>query len=251
MLEDKSELFLQFIKNVTESGTFNKALVDKNLTIAHSLYDDGWRHSYSVVTQYYLEQVETAKLNLFLEQAVTNLSSLLAKIIDDSANIEDLETKRCRRSIEKLKDHINLEVVRLAYTGKIKEDALSTSRKALDNSLKATENIDKVNKAFQNMRKESVTVLGIFASIVVAFVGGSTLTASIFSNMHKVDTPLLCFLTVLIIGFISNLVFQLFNFLRRINDLDGPNTSLKWYNIALSVVSVACLVWQYVDSAFW
>lgn len=101
MLEDKSELFLQFIKNVTESGTFNKALVDKNLTIAHSLYDDGWRHSYSVVTQYYLEQVETAKLNLFLEQAVTNLSSLLAKIIDDSANIEDLETKRCRRSIDR------------------------------------------------------------------------------------------------------------------------------------------------------
>lgn len=29
MLEDKSELFLQFIKNVTESGTFNKGSYQK------------------------------------------------------------------------------------------------------------------------------------------------------------------------------------------------------------------------------
>ena len=253
MIKDHRIELLSFIKEVSETENFTSNKVNKNIAVVRSIYGEGWRHSYSVITQYFLECVPPEHLQDYLTQASANLSSILIKIEDNcpSEGENDPVYNRCHRNLEKLIDHISLESIRLSYTHKIKEDSLNSYIKLQNDTNKANETIKNISQKLANIRVEIVTLLGIFASIVVAYVSGSSLSASIFSNMHKVDTPLLCFLTVLIIGFISNLVFQLFNFLRRINGLDGPNTPLKWYNIVLAVVSIACLIWQYVDSACW
>lgn len=217
------------------------------------IYDCGWRHSYGTLTQYFFNNVDKDVLRDVLLLTSENILSLLHR-----NEFEDETYKRTRRSLEKLKDHLDLELIRVSFFEsqfeQLDKRASFLESKSFDIQNTAndfTAKIKQHDELLNKQKTESVTVLGIFASIVVTFVGGASLSAAIFSNMHKVDTPLLCFLTVLIIGFISNLVFQLFNFLRRINGLDGPNTPLKWYNIALSVVSISCLVWQCIDSACW
>lgn len=132
----------------------------------------------------------------------------------------------------------------MSYTHKIKEDSLNSYIKLQKDTNKANETIKNISQKLANIRVEIVTLLGIFASIVVAYVSGSSLSAAIFANMDKVDTPLLCFLTALIVIFISNLVYYLFALLRKINGFEEPKTPVWLYNLVLGCVALVCFAWH-------
>ena len=157
----------------------------------------------------------------------------------------------CRRNIEKLIDHINLEAVRIDYSEALKEESDKIARKNLDANRRISSELKdvslKLKQAEEKLKSQQthiVTMLGIFASIVVAYVSGSSLSAAIFANMDKVDTPLLCFLTALIVIFISNLVYYLFALLRKINGFEEPKTPVWLYNLVLGCVALVCFAWH-------
>lgn len=254
MIKDHRAELLSFIKEVSETENFTSNKVNKNIAVVRSIYGEGWRHSYSVITQYFLECVPPEHLQDYLTQASANLTSILIKIEDNcpSEGENDPVYNKCHRNLEKLIDHISLESIRLSYTHKIKEDSLNSyiklqrnTDKLQNDTNKANETIKNISQKLANIRVEIVTLLGIFASIVVAYVSGSSLSAAIFANMDKVDTPLLCLLTDLIIIFISNLVYRLFALLRKINGFEEPKTPVWAYNIVLGCVALSCcIVWQ-------
>lgn len=181
-----------------------------------------------------------------LTQTSANLTSILIKIEDNCPpeGENDPVYNKCHRNLEKLIDHISLESIRLSYTHKIKEDSLNSYIKLQKDTNKANETIKNISQKLANIRVEIVTLLGIFASIVVAYVSGSSLSAAIFANMDKVDTPLLCFLTALIVIFISNLVYYLFALLRKINGFEEPKTPVWLYNLVLGCVALVCFAWH-------
>lgn len=266
MIKDHRTELLSFIKEVSETENFTSDKVNKNIAVVRSIYGEGWRHSYSVITQYFLECVPPERLQDYLTQASANLTSILIKFEDDCPSEDDKDPcyNRCHRNLEKLIDHISLESIRLSYTNKIKEDSLNSyiklqkdtdklqndTKDLLEKTNKASEKIKSISYKLANIRIETVTLLGIFASIVVAYVSGSSLSAAIFANMDKVDTPLLCFLTVLIVIFISNLVYYLFALLRKINGFEEPKTPVWLYNLVLGCVALGCIVWH-CYTAFW
>lgn len=211
------------------------------------IYDCGWRHSYGPLTQYFFNNVDKDVLRDVLLLTSENILSLLHR-----KEFEDETYKRTRRSLEKLKDHLDLELIRVSFFEsqfeQLDKRASFLESKSINIQNTANESTAKFKQHDEQLKKqrtESITVLGIFASIVVTFVGAVSLSSAIFSNMDKVDTPLLCFLTILIIAFISNLTFKLFEFLRKINNIEYKQSSIIIFNIILALLSAICLYWNY------
>jgi hypothetical protein len=74
------------------------------------IYDCGWRHSYGTLTQYFFNNVDKDVLRDVLLLTSENILSLLHR-----NEFEDETYKRTRRSLEKLKDHLDLELIRVSF----------------------------------------------------------------------------------------------------------------------------------------
>lgn len=91
--------------------------------------------------------------------------------------------------------------------------------------------------------------MGIFASIVLAFVGGITFTTSVLQNIDKVSVFRLI-LTVDVIGeVLVNVIYLLISFILKINDKDieGNRKCVKNANCILIGIAVLVLLGWFLD----
>lgn len=246
-MTNKQVNFLKFIKHVSKPFSIESEFTD-SLEIVHTLYDYKWRHSYSLITKYLLSDVSKEALNEVLVQIVDNLERL-KKSVQEECNDEHTKQSNiyCRRSIEKLIDHINLEAVRLDYYHWQKEElhALINNNIKENNELnqKIKEHkllVEKLEKRFDEQQTQSITILGIFASIVLSFVCGFSLFTSVFSNMDKVSTPKLFVLTCILITAIVDLMSYLYFFLIKIKNSKAKYDWCIW--IPFNLIMLACVV---------
>ena len=78
--------------------------------------------------------------------------------------------------------------------------------------------IEEFHKEIKGIQKEYITILGIFAAIMLAFVGAFTFSTSVLNNLGKADTLELV-AVALVIGLVFVLLISiLIDFLRDIND---------------------------------
>lgn len=100
----------------------------------------------------------------------------------------------------------------------------------------------------KGIEREYITILGIFASIVLAFVGGITFTTSILQNIDKVSIYRLI-LTIDFIGVIlANVMYMLMSFIYRINNIEKYNSKshIKKVNLfGLLIVVLVVLAWLF------
>lgn len=96
--------------------------------------------------------------------------------------------------ILKLNDHVNLEVQRLRSQRKIVEDQIRTFNEvqeeliSLKKGLKQSEStLKKTKEKLKNFQIEIVTILAIFAAIVIAFSGGLTFVSNAVSGITSAD----------------------------------------------------------------
>lgn len=103
-----------------------------------------------------------------------------------------------------------------------------------------------LHKEIKGVEKEYITILGIFASVVLAFVGSFTFSTSVLNNIANVDIFELS-VVALIIGVV---LFNLIDFLKEINDkveydVKGkktPNPYRKAVNAVLIGLIIAILI---------
>ncbi|EFC31809.1 hypothetical protein C414_000470008 [Campylobacter jejuni subsp. jejuni 414] len=105
--------------------------------------------------------------------------------------------------IAKFYDHVNLECVRLQDSSE-KISHLQNTYKEL------SENLNK-------QQTQYITILGIFASIVLTFVSGLVFSNSILSNIDKASIYRLVFVMAFIALFVGNILYFLFAFLIKIS----------------------------------
>ncbi|NMA30282.1 MAG: hypothetical protein GX941_00475, partial [Candidatus Methanofastidiosa archaeon] len=115
--------------------------------------------------------------------------------------------------INKLFDHVNLDIARIQYMKKIEMQTLE-SKEELSHVLNSA---NELKQSVSSMQKEYITILGIFSSIVLAFVGGITFSSSVLENIA--NTSVYRTLTVVVfIGFVFlNMINILVQFIIRIN----------------------------------
>ena len=173
-----------------------------------------------------------------------------------SEHLDEPDLTECLR---KLYDHISLEVAKLEYNEKIFkrniEEAIfyKTEQKLSDRVDKIYKDIDKqayvLEKKLNENEKSYITILGIFASFVVTFVGGLSFFSAVLSGISQISIYRLI-IVILLLGFVlCSINFLLFWFIARIinnNDTEGLN---RIYLFAIKIIGalfvICCLMWLF------
>lgn len=136
------------------------------------------------------------------------------------------EDKHLLEKLEKLQDHINLESNRLEYY-EVKISSLQESICKEQQTLNKLKQRNKeIHKTLKNQQSQYITILGVFASIVLAFVSGLTFSTSVFTNIHHGSIYRLIFVMVFIACFITNILYCLFRFIKNLN-IEKPESIFK------------------------
>ena len=179
--------------------------------------DEYFRHFYSDIFST-LTQIDSDDNQGSLDVLAVNMQAI--KDGYQAVNYDGSKLIDISKAIIKLYDHTNLEVARINYTKQLnnvtKSDLASTKellqkqKEEFDNAKSETEMIrntlgeetDKANKRIEDsqkqMQNEYVTILGIFAAIVLAFTGGMTFSSSVLNNISKASVYRLSLISFII-----------------------------------------------------
>ncbi|PAF41442.1 hypothetical protein [Helicobacter sp. 11S03491-1] len=229
MNDEKFEEFLKNIsKDLNEEEDYQKVIIE-----AKNVYKDDYRHPYSLITTYILKNTTNDEDKERLSQNIRWMVSYIIKNQDKKHKIKIEEDKKLLTNLKKLEDHINLDFIHLRYY----EEKFSTFNVSLEKqkeSLKVlvTTN-EKLENDLKNQKNQYITILGIFASIVLAFVGVFTFSTSIFSNIDKSSIYRLIFVMAFIVCLFTNLLYFLFDFIKNIG-MEKRQRSFKEHFVIVS-----------------
>lgn len=180
----------------------------------------------------------------------------IPKNTDEDGNMIDIS-----KEIVKLYDHTNLDIARINYTKTMTNETMSELAKnklflvnleqkvrESEDSLKEISNktindfkqfSGKVQERQEDMQKEYITILGIFAAIVLAFTGGIVFSGSVLENIDKPSIYRIS-LVAFIIGLVFfNLIWILIDFIR---DINGKVIRRKWIWILANLILIGGII---------
>ena len=228
-----------------------------------------YRHYYSDIFRILTEIKNDTSLS---KGNIAILSENISLLNNRYNSIKNVHDKDIGDSLLKLYDHVSLEVARIQYTDSIFNDLSSDSKindidsrlyDSLEMSKELTKNTEKLQKDTDKLRADTdtiknnldkaqtdyIAILGIFASVVLAFVGGMAFSTSVLENMKDVSIYRL-----LIVSFVIGLVFVTVIFLmfyfvgilsnRKING-DGSLKPLSLiYALFISLIIIVYGMWN-------
>ncbi|WP_297812445.1 hypothetical protein [uncultured Helicobacter sp.] len=181
------------------------------------IYEDkDYRHRYDEITAAILSNnPNLPNDNAGEKDSLMNVSQNMRFIYEMASQNKDMD-KEILKKIEKLFVHTNLECVRLRS---LKDNFNRVGEKIKDYDEKMKDIKQKEKEIKENLEKQQtqyIVILGIFASIVLAFVGGLTFSTSVLAHIHQASIYRLIFVISFIALFIGNILYYLFDFLSKI-----------------------------------
>ncbi|GAA7019782.1 hypothetical protein Kyoto28A_05490 [Helicobacter pylori] len=215
------------------------------------IYKGEYKHKYSKITTIILNSTrDKEQAFMMLTQNIKTL-----KEIQDNKEVESIKPK-----LEKLYDHMNLECIRLQDFDEKMSRAKDVSIR-LDNLNK---NYEKLSEELNKQQTQYITILGIFASIVLTFVGGLAFSTSVLSSIDKTNAYCLVFVMAFIALFFGNILYLLFSFLSKISlsskiflseeEKDKQENFFKkpifWFNLMVIILFVIGFVGERIDRQY-
>lgn len=165
-------------------------------------------------------------------------------------------------AINKLYDHVNLDIARIAYSDgadrKISGEATlediqsqinlqQEKAQELKEAYQSTENkINDVKAKLSNSQKEYITILGIFAAVVLAFTGGIAFSTSVLNNIAQASIYRTVFITLLIGFVLINVLFGLFYYINSLVDKGRKIYPLFVSNIIIVILLfLTVIAWHF------
>lgn len=165
------------------------------------------------------------------EQGTFN--SNLETLMDYALSEESKTPKVMQDTVIRLWDHVHLAMKQDGNVKEILEKSTSEAKQSLR---------DELYKEFKGIEKEYITILGIFASIIISFVAGITFLTSVFENMHSVGIYRLV-LVILLIGFVLlNTINLLVRYIFRLNKAENSKFPMWQLNLILASLLALLLV---------
>ena len=205
-----------------------------------TLYSNNFRHSYA---RFYPLILEIAK-----DENEYNLDYLS----DNLESIRRLVEKDCLYNpLSKLSDHLNLEIGRYnhysEYESRVK-DLLKQNQDIAAALADAQNSADKANEKAASMQTEYITILGIFAAIILAFTGSFSFAGSVLNNIHQASIYRLIIIS-LVVGLVTfNIISILIDFIIKINNKDTASENsvtciFKSCKVLLfNVIVIICII---------
>ena len=177
---------------------------------------------YSEISNYVFS-LEMYKRGIF----ATNVEKLLLFSLDENNNVDaDVE-----KIVVKIYDHFQLILYQIENTNNIFANSIEDAKNNLQKEIKGIE-------------KEYISILGIFASIVLTFVGGITFSTSVLQNMSNTSVYRLLIVIDFLAFVLFNVVYILVKFVFTINNKDA-----KLFNIRK--INISCIVIAFVVAFCW
>ena len=184
------------------------------------LYEEGFRHNYSDFFPVLLD-ISKPDNSHSVDCLSDNLESLRAFVEADYVAGSSKYTAIYSR-LEKLCDHINLEIGRLTYYSKNENLLTDLTLKTEDYKkelVTATAELSLASKKASSMQTEVIAVLSIFAGIVFTFSGGLTFLGSAITSIYEAQHYEVVVLVAIICGMvIFNTIFLLMYLVGKITD---------------------------------
>lgn len=160
----------------------------------------------------------------------------------------------------KLYDHINLEIARMNYVDNITREIQNSTSKLNQNIKEIKDTSDSITNEIEDTKQEAkklrskldkaqqetITILGIFSAVVLAFMGGMSFSSSVLESMYLSNVYKVSFICLLIGLVLVNLIYVLFTFIMHINK-DRP---FKW-NRVIIVLDLILIGFMVVDLVGW
>lgn len=212
-----------------------------------------YRHEYSRIFGK-MKELKDSNPNC-LEILGQNIGLVYEKIQKDP-NINEEFFKCCL----KLYDHINLEIARMNYVDNITREIQNSTSKLNQNIKEIKDTSDSITNEIEDTKQEAkklrskldkaqqetITILGIFSAVVLAFMGGMSFSSSVLESMYLSNVYRVSFICLLIGLVLVNLIYVLFTFIMHINK-DRP---FKW-NRVIIVLDLILIGFMVVDLVAW
>ena len=238
MLDQQTDPQTSLHKILTEladqSTKFDETQADHYLSRLKDLYQNGFRHHYSEIYGLitHIDANEQQDLAILLRNIKT--------IYDKSREISSDEDFKSR--LEKLYDHINLDISRIAYAKEI-------NRRQEERDKTTRIELTKLAERAQDMQRDYITILGIFASIIITFGAGIGVSGSVLNNIDKASIYRLTFIILLLALFLSNLLNMLFEFIKHVRGHSALETNKSPSTIAR--INALFLFLMLIDILLW
>ncbi len=204
--EDKDKKLEEIIALLCEKGDLSSQK-DQIIKELKEIYEGEYRHKYSKITTIILNSTRDK------EQAFMTLAQNIRTLQEIQDNKDNKEVESIKPKLEKLYDHMNLECIRLQDFNEKMSRVKDVSNKLDD----LNKNYKKLSEELNKQQIQYITILGIFASIVLTFVAGLAFSTSVLSNIDKANAYRLVFVMAFIALFFGNILYLLFSFLSRIS----------------------------------
>lgn len=155
----------------------------------------------------------------------TNIEKLLLFSLDDANGVEG----DCKKIIVKIYDHFQLALHQIENANIIFANSINEVKINFKKEIKVIE-------------KEYISILGIFAAIVLAFVGGITFSSSVLQNISNVSIYRLILIVDLLAIVLINVMHLLVKLIFTINEKNTKEISVKWINIACLIVALITII---------
>lgn len=167
----------------------------------------------------------------------TNIENLLQYALHE--NHEQNERSRvnddCKKIIIKIYDHFQLALHQIENVKNI----LRTGTQEV---------ISSIRKENKGIEREYITILAIFSSIVVAFIGGVNFSNEVMKSINNASVYRLV-LTIDGLGFvILNLVYMMIRLIFEINDMKIEKFHIWPINLAIIVIAVGIIVLRLLNA---
>lgn len=145
--------------------------------------------------------------------------------LDEKNNIDD----DVKKVIVKLYDHFQLILYQIENTNDIFANSIEDAKNNLQKEIKGVE-------------KEYISILGIFASIVLTFVGGITFSTSVLQNISNISIYRLLLVVDFLAFVLFNVVYILVKFIFTINNKDARLFDIRTINIVCAIVAALVII---------
>lgn len=230
--------FQEFIRSLETE----REITTEDFKKLEEIYTNGTNEKY----HHYYSDIGSV-LSVSNENALTIIGSNLQEIQKNYKK----QRVDIKNEVEKLYDHAHIKIAEFCLFSKLKQDT-NISVKNIEEKAEGikTEIETKTNEISKNLEKSKIdyiTILGIFASIVIAFVGSFAFSASVLTNMKGVSAYRLVGISCLI-GFIFvNMIWILTRFIAILTARDAKIAKpCIMFNIIFSIIFLAnASLWFY------
>ncbi len=209
---------LEFHCSIIDNDEENmRAKADAYFMTFKEIYARIGRHRYSEVSKY-IDSLLQDTVDALRDGVKAIISCAEANGYDNDA--DDPTNNECYKKIDKLCDHIELEAARYSSIKKMQLMAESHSKQEEDMLalLKETEEtVTETHEQAKNLSQQLISILGIFAGIIVTFSFATTIVGETIANLAKSDVVYLGFIISVLGTIFMNVIAFLLSFVTKLS----------------------------------